>query len=90
MLNPYIQMIQKYLACLFAVVIFPVLLHAQKITYSLPDKDDVRSVDFDIVGKLNDHYLVFKSIRSDYSVSVYDDDMKLVDKVNEWGFFLRN
>lgn len=75
------QTIQKTLACLIAVVAFPLLLHAQKITYSLPDKDDVRSVDFDIIGKMNNHYLIYKQNRSNYSISIYDDDMKLADKI---------
>src|SRR6478752_6700017 len=74
-------MVQKYLACIIAVVIFPVLLHAQKISYSIPDRDDVRSVDFDIIGKVSNHYLVYKTIHSVYSISIFDDDMKLLDKV---------
>jgi hypothetical protein len=75
------QMNRKYLGYLFVVIVFPLFLNAQKITYSEPERDDVRSVDFDIIGKLNDHYLVYKHIRSSHSISVYDDDMKLADKV---------
>jgi hypothetical protein len=55
---------------------------AQKITYSEPDRDDIRSVDFDIVGKINNHYLFYKHVRSSYNISLYDDEMKLIDKVN--------
>ncbi|MEO8712000.1 MAG: hypothetical protein ABI405_07760, partial [Parafilimonas sp.] len=58
----HIQMIQKYLYGLAAVVIFPLFLHAQKITYSEPEKDDIRSVDFDVIGKINNRYLVYKKI----------------------------
>ena len=50
--------------------------YSQSIVYSEPDKNDVRNLDFDIVGKLNNHYLIFKNNRNIYSVSVYDDDMK--------------
>src|SRR5690242_4683393 len=56
--------------------------YAQKITYSQPERDDVRSVDFDIVGKINNHYLFYKHVRSSYNISLYDDEMKLIDKVN--------
>src|ERR1044072_7340486 len=48
-----------FLTCsLFIITIF--LSSGQKITYSQPERDDVRSVDFDIVGKINNHYLVYK------------------------------
>ena len=68
----------------FGCLLFNILTlscFAQKITYSEPERDDVRSVDFDIVGKLNNHYLVYKHVRSTYNISVYDADMKLLDKV---------
>src|ERR1700759_3913630 len=69
------------LACFFFNLITFACL-AQKIEYSEPDRDDIRSVDFDLVGKLNNHFLVYKHIRSSFTISVYDDEMKLVDKVN--------
>lgn len=71
----------KLLAC-FLFNIIALACFAQKITYSEPDRDDVRSVDFDIVGKLDNHYLVYKHVRSSFSISIYDDEMKLVNKVN--------
>ncbi|MEP6684284.1 MAG: hypothetical protein ABJA35_13540 [Parafilimonas sp.] len=75
------KMKQKYLYWFFAIAIFPCVLHAQKITYSEPDRDDVRSADFDIIGKLNNNYLIYKHVHSSYSVSLYDNDMKLTDKI---------
>lgn len=75
------QMIRKYLFNLVAVTVFPFVLNAQKITYTQPDRDDVRNADFDIVGKINNHYLVYKHVRSTYSISIFDNDMQLVDKV---------
>ncbi len=76
-----ITTIRNYISILIAIIIFPLALHAQKIVYSDVDRDDVRSVDFDIIGKLNNHYLVYKRIHSTYNVAVYDNDMKLADKV---------
>lgn len=75
------QLIQKTLFYIGAAVIFPLFLQAQKITYSQPEKDDIRSIDFDIIGKLNNHYLVYKQIHSSYYISVYDNEMNLTDKV---------
>ncbi|MBG9376870.1 hypothetical protein I5907_11525 [Panacibacter sp. DH6] len=56
-------------------------IHAQRIFYSEPDRNDQKSLNFDIVGKINDHYLIFKNYRSSNYVSVYDNEMKLVENV---------
>ena len=74
-------MILKYLFCVPCDCCFPLFVHAQKITYSEPERDDVRSVDFDIIGKINGHYLVYKQIHSSYNIAVYNDEMQLIDKV---------
>jgi hypothetical protein len=74
-------MIQKYLFCIAIIIVLPLVVPAQKITYSEPERDDVRSADFDIIGKLNNHYLIYKQVRSSYTISVYDNEMKLLEKV---------
>ena len=55
-------------------------IHAQRIVYSEPDRDDSKSTNFEIIGKMNEHYLVYKSYRGTYNISVLDADMKLVSK----------
>jgi hypothetical protein len=75
------QMIKKYFQFIAAIIAFPLVLHAQKVTYSEPDRDDVRSVDFDLIGKLNNHFLVYKHVHSSYTISIYDNDMELLNKV---------
>ena len=52
---------------------------AQKIIYSEPDRDDQKSLNFDIIGKINNHYLVYKNNRNDYKIAVFDNDMKVVE-----------
>jgi hypothetical protein len=54
---------------------------AQRITYSEPDRDDPRSLNFEIVGKMNGNVMVYKNYREQHFMSIYDNDMKLVDKV---------
>src|SRR5580658_123529 len=56
-------------------------LKAQSIVYSEPDRDDERNMNFSVIGKIADHILVIKSVRGDYSVTVFDNDMKQLDKV---------
>jgi len=53
-------------------------LHAQNLVYSTPDKNDTRGLDFEIIGKMNNHFLVYKNIHNDNHISVYDNDMKEV------------
>ena len=57
------------------------LLPAQTIVYSEPDRDDLRNLNFTIAGKIDDHFLVVKNVRSDFNITVFDNDMKMVDKV---------
>ena len=60
--------------CAFAVT----SLYAQTIVYSEPDKNDTRGLDFEIIGKMNNHYLIYKNVHANNQVSIYDNDMKLV------------
>ena len=53
---------------------------AQKITYSEPDRDDSRTLNFEVIGKINGKILVYKNYRDLHFIATYDNDMKLVDK----------
>ncbi|WP_143304870.1 hypothetical protein [Chitinophaga vietnamensis] len=54
---------------------------AQKISYSEPEKDDYKSTEFEIIGKVAGNILVYKTDRGDYAVSVYDNTMQLKERV---------
>ena len=56
---------------------------AQKITYSEPARDDTRRTNFEIIGKVGNNFLVFKNNRSDNDISVYDVNMKELDRVKQ-------
>ncbi|MDB5229591.1 MAG: hypothetical protein JWN76_396 [Chitinophagaceae bacterium] len=62
--------------CLFAAS----RIQAQKVTYAEPDKEDLRTLNFEIIGKMNGQYLIYKSIRDNHYMSLYDNDMKMVSK----------
>jgi hypothetical protein len=53
---------------------------AQKITYSEPDRDDARNINFEIVGKMSGNFLIYKNTRDAGSITVLDAQMKLVEK----------
>jgi hypothetical protein len=54
---------------------------AQKVSYTDPEKDDYKSTEFEILGKVSGNILVYKSDRGDYAVSVYDNAMQLKERV---------
>ncbi len=55
---------------------------SQQITYSLPESNDIRSMNFEIIGKISGNFLVYKNLRNDNAISVYDNSMKLTDKID--------
>lgn len=59
----------------------PLMLSAQHIAYTEPEQTDSRRTNFDIVGKIDGKILVFKNNHNDNSICIYDDDMKLIDRV---------
>jgi hypothetical protein len=57
---------------------------AQHIVYSEPQKDDTRRTDFEIAGKINGNFLIYKNNRTNrHIISVYDNDMQEVSHVEE-------
>lgn len=53
---------------------------AQKIVYSEPEREDSRRMDFEIIGKVSGNFLVYKNVRSDAYVAVYNSDMEQIEK----------
>jgi len=66
---------------LLIVFVCPFVLRAQRISYSDPQRDDVRRTDFEIIGKIGGNFLVFTNNRSDNNISIFDNDMKLLNRV---------
>lgn len=56
---------------------------AQKIVYSEPEKDDTRRLDFEVVGKIGGNFLVYKNIRNRNWISVLNNDMQQIAKVEQ-------
>lgn len=56
-------------------------LAAQKVIYSEPDKEDTKQSRFDILGKVGSNILVYKNIRDNHDISVYDMEMKQTARV---------
>lgn len=66
----------------FSLLFFiPLFLQAQQILFSEPIRETGQDVNFEILGKMNGKFLIFKNVRWHYAVNVYDDSMILKDKV---------
>ncbi len=72
--------VKRWIACLLLAL--PFCLHAQQIRYSDPDPDDGRKTNFEIIGKVGGNILVFLNNRSSGAISVFSNEMKLVQRVN--------
>ena len=53
---------------------------AQEITYSKPGHEE-NFWRYDIIGKLNNKLLIYKNIRNQHLISIYDNQMKLKENV---------
>jgi len=69
---------------LFFLATIPLASKAQKIFYSEPEKDDNRrTTNFEIIGKVGGNILIFKNNRADNAISVYDNEMNLIERVQQ-------
>ncbi len=62
--------------------LLPVSTMAQRISYTEPEKDDYRQVNFEIIGKVSGDIVVYKNHRAKNNLSIYDNDMKLKKRLN--------
>lgn len=54
---------------------------AQSLIYSDNDKEDTRDMNFEVIGKMNGNFLIYKNIRWRHKITILDNDMKDVDNV---------
>ncbi len=52
----------------------------QKITYSEPDRDDSRTLNFEVIGKVGGNVMIYKNYQSLHQIVTFGSDMKQVDK----------
>ena len=64
-----------------SITLFSVYLNAQNIVYADISKGDVVRMNFEILGKSADNYLVYKETKGKHRISVYDHNMELREEV---------
>ncbi|MDB5192713.1 MAG: hypothetical protein JWQ96_2276 [Segetibacter sp.] len=71
----------KRLVALLMIAFTSYSVFGQRVIYTEPDKYDQRQTNFEIVGKINNNILIYKNLRDNHAISVYDMNMKEIDKV---------
>lgn len=72
----------KQLLGYLLVSIISINSYAQQITYSQPESNDIKSLNFEIIGKVDGNFLIYKNIRNNHNISVYDNSMRMIDKTD--------
>lgn len=55
---------------------------SQQITYTQPEPQDSRNIDFEIIGKIHDNFLIYKNVRNNYAICTYDNSMRLIERID--------
>lgn len=71
----------KYQLLLILLICVPVSLLAQSVVISDYGREDTRDISFEIIGKMNDNILIYKNIRSNHRISIFDKEMNTVETV---------
>jgi hypothetical protein len=71
----------RYIVQICVLALCSTVANAQKITYSEPERDDYKTTEFEIIGRMGGNILVYKADRGEYHISVYDNAMQLKDRV---------
>lgn len=70
-----------FVICLTLICAISTVAQGPRIVYSEPERDDSRRTEFDVIGKVGGNFLVYKNNRNDHAISVYDEEMKLKERV---------
>ena len=69
-------MLKSFLAVSCLIFFTALSTSAQKIVYSDVDDDDNRRMQFEVIGKVQGNFLVYKNIRNKNYISVYNNEME--------------
>lgn len=65
----------------FVLLFASQVVSAQDIIYADVDKVDVQRMNFEILGKVANNYLIYKEAKGKSRISVYDEGMRLLEEV---------
>lgn len=63
----------------FCLILISLQLSAQKIIYSNTINEDNSEISFEILGKIESNYVIYKNVRWKHMLAVYDENMLMKD-----------
>ena len=69
------------ISLLIVITLFSIAGSSQKLTYADVLKNDRKSTSFNILGKVDDNYLIYKNYNNRHYITSYDRDMKMLENV---------
>lgn len=72
---------KRFILSMLTVSFIAIYVSAQTINYASVTKGDVERMNFEILGKSADNYLVYKELKGNHRISVYDYNMNLREEV---------
>lgn len=73
---------KKYFHILFFATLCQLQAMAQRIDYSVIDRDDYKDMNFEIIGKVGGNINVYKNFKNRHDISVYDQKMQQTGRIN--------
>jgi hypothetical protein len=70
-----------YRLIVLSLFCLPISVFAQSVAISDFDREDTRDMNFEIIGKMNNNVLVYKNIRSNHKISIFDREMNTLETV---------
>src|SRR6478609_10326279 len=58
-----------------------IFAQAPRISYTEPEREDSRRTEYEIIGKVGGNFVIYKNNRTTRDICVYDNDMKLKERV---------
>ena len=55
---------------------------AQKVAYSEVEREDVKDMNFEIIGKVGGNINIYKNVRNKHDICIYDNEMQLKNRVS--------
>lgn len=72
----------RLLFAMLLLLILPIAGSAQKVTYSDYEKQDDKDMNFEILGKMNGHFLIYKNVRWRHRITILNDEMQIQEDIN--------
>lgn len=76
------MMHRPYVLVLLLLLGFPFLVSAQTIRFSDAERENIEDVNFEIIGKFSNKILIYKNVRSNHRITVYDQEMNTLKRVD--------